>query len=31
MIDYAFDNKTKARHGTALSLTDTAKYRLSHL
>ena len=31
MNDYAFDNITLARHGTARSLTDTAKYRLSHL
>ena len=31
MTDYAFDNRALARHGTARSLTDTAKYRLSHL
>ena len=26
MNDYVFDNRTLARHGTARSLTDTAKY-----
>ena len=31
MTDNAFDNRTLSRHGTARSLTDIAKYRLSHL
>ena len=31
MTDYVFDNRILARHGTAGSLKDTAKYRLSHL
>ena len=31
MTDSVFDNRTLARQGTARSLTETAKYRLSHL
>ena len=31
MTDYAFNNRTLARHETVRWLTDTAKYRLSDL
>ena len=31
MTDYVFDSRTLARHAADRSLTETAKYRLSHL